>query len=543
MRRNRRNSKRAIKGRGAYYPGGRVLKGRGGFFDDLAGIARGIAGPVVGAVSKAIDGVIPGAGSVTQGIAKLVGMGAYTPVRSNAILAQPVPKVGSATDKGIRYQHQEFLGDVTSSADWELTQFRVNPGLPESFPWLSTIASSFQKYRINGLVFYLRSTSSVAIASTDNLALGTVLGAFQYNVYDAPPTSKVDMLALSGSLSGKPSEDHIYAMECAPSKNPFDVKLVRHTGVVDDVAKYDHAIFNLATYGFPGEYALGELWVSYDITLMAPKIEDALPYITIGTTGGGGLATDVTDYPVASPAAAHSMQLLPASGSIDPTATHTIQNTLGWDVVNAADGHPCMRVPAGTTGYFQFVGNIYKTGGTMAFVLNTLSEHMEVLEGSGAITSVLELPGNTLLDSAATQTVTWRTFHVAALPDKPLLFRWLFETDGGARNGTYACEATITRLSDTIVKPSGGTRGVVLTASKVRRLPARPVLATLPGSASYQFAPRAAQYWTAAASSDGVLRAEEPQREVTVVRSAPIAVPARALTAAGVNGRFPPLSS
>jgi len=490
--------KKVLKGRGAYYPGGRVLKGQGGFFDDLAGIARGIAGPVVGAVSKALDTAIPGAGGVTQGIAKLVGMGAYTPVRSNAILAQPVPKVGSATDKGIRYQHQEFLGDVTSSADWELTQFRVNPGLPESFPWLATIASSFQKYRINGLVFYLRSTSSVAIASTDNLALGTVLGAYQYNLYDAPPSSKVDMLALSGSLSGKPSEDHIYAMECAPSKNPFDVKLVRHTGVVDDVAKYDHAIFNLATYGFPGEYALGELWVSYDITLMAPKIEDALPYITVGNGGSASLCDD-HDFVIST---THYIQVMPASHTLESSAT--VQNTLGWDVVNAGDGHPCIRIPAGTTGYFQLTVAAYRGSGTAQFGSSAIN--YTVLEESGALTEEKTLPANGTY--TATNLASACFLHVAALPDRPLLCRLLLTTDTGTRVSPTVTFSVL-RASDTIVKPTSAGRGVVMTGAKVRRLPARPLLAPRPLPA------------------EDYLRVLEPERQVTVARSPPVLIPTR----------------
>lgn len=450
---------RKISGRGAYYPGGRVLKGRGGFFDDLGNIARGIAGPVVGAVSSALNKAIPGAGSITQGIANLVGMGAYTPVRSNAILAQPVPKVGSAQDKGITYQHQEFLGDVTSSADWELTQFRVNPGLPESFPWLSTLASSFQKYRITGLVFYLRSTSSVAIASTDNLALGTVLGAYQYNLYDAPPASKIDMLALSGSLSGKPSEDHIYPMECAPSKNAFDVHLVRHTGVIDDVAKYDHAIFNLATYGFPGEYALGELWVSYNITLMAPKIEDALPYLTVGQSGAP--AVDFSELTLDGTAYA---QIITKSGSLD--TSQYVQNTLGWDVVNASDGLPCIRVPAGTSGYFQM--SILAGHSGSALFANT-GVLPKVIDDSGTATTVAELPASFRM-SAGDKTFTQFGFwHLAALPDRPLLLRAAIAIASGTTLAAYEGYFCFTRCSDAIVKPPSTGRGTVSTYHKVKR--------------------------------------------------------------------------
>lgn len=262
---NNKKNRKGVRGRGAYYPGGRVLGGQGGFFDDVSSFLS----PLV-KIGKGI-------GTVAGVASKLLGQGAYNP-KKNTILASPVPDVHSSQDSGIRYRHKEYLGDITGSVNWEIVRFPVNPGLPGTFPWLSGVAGAFQKYRIDGLVFFIKSTTSAAIASSTNLSMGTIMGAFQYNAYDTAPTSKTDFLTLSGSVTGRPSDDHIYPLECDRSKNLFGNLLIRTAGVGDDLQKYDHATFNLATVGFQAEYPLGELWVSYDVVLQAPKTETSLPW-------------------------------------------------------------------------------------------------------------------------------------------------------------------------------------------------------------------------------------------------------------------------
>lgn len=460
MPRKNRVGKKKLKGKGAYYPGGRVLRGKGGFFDDIGSIAKSVVGPLISAVGSAADSVIPGASGVANGIRKLVGMGAYKAVTRNAILAQPVPKVNSAQDQGIRYCHEEYLGDVTSSQLWEITQFAVNPGLSDTFPWLSTIASSFQKYRIDGLVFYLRSTSSVAISNTTDLGLGTVLGAFQYNLYDPMPASKVDMLALSGSLSGKPSEDHIYPMECMTSKNVFATRLIRSKGVSDDLAKYDAAKFCLATTGFPGEYALGELWVSYDITLMAPRVEEALPFDVLPGDNtfpnSTELITDTKKFLSVCP--------LTRGGGPQPEMSN-----LGWEHVVYTDNYRAWKVPPGTSGRFLISYNAALTGAGAA---PDGTFHLQVLQGGSVkVTSydIGEFSGLVYTVDVGYESLSAgiHVVDVAAEPDKPLLFRFGPNVNSSTTGGTSTF--LITRVSDHMVPDASTGTGTVATRSKLRR--------------------------------------------------------------------------
>lgn len=217
------------------------------------------------------DGFLPGAGSIVRGIGSLAGFGAYTRKGAEAYLASRVPAMHSTIDTGVRIAHHEYLGEMTSSVAFTLYSYAINPGLPGAFPWLSTIAAAFQKWEDHGIVFYFKSTSAIALNST-NTALGTVIGAVTYNPYQVAPTDKVTMLALAGVQTGKPAEDNLFPVECKMSQSLFGTKLVRTGHVADDLAKYDAGNFHLATIGSQAAAQIGELHVCYDITLKEPKL-------------------------------------------------------------------------------------------------------------------------------------------------------------------------------------------------------------------------------------------------------------------------------
>jgi len=168
------------------------------------------------------------------------------------------------------------------------------------------------------------------------------MGAFQYNSYDTAPTSKTDFLTLSGSVTGRPSDDHLYPLECDRSKNLFGNLLIRTAGVGDDLQKYDHATFNLATVGFQAEYPLGELWVSYDVVLQAPKTETSLPWYSTWDV----ISTDYHD---------------PLGGrylNLASMKSKNVSNTLHL-TREIADNLECFAIPAGGSGLYRFTCSVW----------------------------------------------------------------------------------------------------------------------------------------------------------------------------------------
>jgi len=205
------------------------------------------------------------------GVSKLLGFGAYTSADAERILASRVPEMHATLDRGVRIAHHEYLGDVSSSVAFAATKYPINPGQAATFPWLSTVASAFQEYELNGCIFFFKSTSANALNST-NTALGQVIGGVQYNPYQVSPNSKLEMLALAGAADGKPSESNIYPVECKSDMTLMRSKLVRLGSVADDLAKYDHGNFYLGTNGSQAAAVVGELHIVYDVWLKKPRL-------------------------------------------------------------------------------------------------------------------------------------------------------------------------------------------------------------------------------------------------------------------------------
>jgi hypothetical protein len=170
-------------------------------------------GPTGSLVGAAVDGIIN----------HVTGRGSYQ-VTNNSLTAAGAELSGQAphfSNKGdsIRVRHTEFIADVTSATTTlALNAYYINPGNNLIFPWLSKLSHAFTEYEFQGLLFTFKSTSGDAVSSSNN-ALGTVILATEYNVSNPLATSKVMLENMEFSTSGKPSENMIHPIECAPKEN------------------------------------------------------------------------------------------------------------------------------------------------------------------------------------------------------------------------------------------------------------------------------------------------------------------------------------
>lgn len=301
-----KNKKKGYYNRGQY--GGRggsgrydghlgpiVITGRGGYYTDklrsaasagYRALQRGVPTGTFSRLGTAMGGAAfgaPGAllgGLAGSGIAKLAGFGDYT-VNANSLLTldegMQVPSFGDL-NHAIVISHREYIGDISipaTPANFTLSSYPINPGLSQTFPWLSTIAPSFDQYEILGMIFEFKSTSS-DFGTTTSLAMGTVILATDYDSSDSNYGSKIEMENAQYSTSCKPSISCIHAIECDPNLNFSPVKYVRTGGVPSskDIRLYDQGNFQLATVGLPtgSSGVIGELWVSYQIKFMKPQL-------------------------------------------------------------------------------------------------------------------------------------------------------------------------------------------------------------------------------------------------------------------------------
>jgi hypothetical protein len=231
-------------------------------------------------------------------LAKWFGHGDYT-LRHNSLLG-PNPAKGATFSKdgkrGTRIMEREFIGDIVSgplsgaSTAFTVQNFVLNPTDSSTFPWLSRMASLFDQWEPNGIVFEFVSTSSEYNGTSQ--ALGAVIMATDYDGYDPVYSSKQEMENADYSCSTKPSEGLLHGIECDPRERPTEIL---YTSTVNGapITSTTLGTLQFATQGCStAGVTLGELWVSYDITFFKKQMHEspysAPTFISTGTTVAGG---------------------------------------------------------------------------------------------------------------------------------------------------------------------------------------------------------------------------------------------------------------
>lgn len=274
----------------SYKSGGQVVKNaKGGGWMTAAG--AGIGGLIGSAVAPGVGtGIGASIGAGAGGLLSyLTGVGEYKLHKNVFANGAPPAMVNRDTHGGVTVRNREYICDIISGASgtFNVEVFPIQPGLTSSFPLLSEIAQGFDQYEFQGLAYEFRSMSGDALNST-NTALGTVCMATNYNAAQPAFGSKAAMENYEFGQSVRPSSSCLHLVECEKGQMVLDNQYVR-TGAVpagQDVRFYDHGNFEIATAGMQGSYVnVGELWVTYQVKFLRPKMYSAL-----------GLATKYAHY-------------------------------------------------------------------------------------------------------------------------------------------------------------------------------------------------------------------------------------------------------
>lgn len=258
------------------YPGvGRQIGGSVGSF-----IGNSLVPGVGGVVGNALGSVV---GQGAQSLVKRIsGFGDYNVTKNSLVYNQDaVPEFSVNNERCTMITHREFIQDIRSGPTlsgsgtlFNSQTFRINPSIAETFPWLSSIADNYEQYVVQGMVFEYKTTSATAVSST-NTALGTVILATQYNSLSNDFTNKQQMENYEFSQSGCPSQSILHPIECDPLQTQcggiFNMYVPGSTS--GDIRLYDIGRFTIATVGQQAaNTVLGELWVSYKICALKPRI-------------------------------------------------------------------------------------------------------------------------------------------------------------------------------------------------------------------------------------------------------------------------------
>jgi len=121
-------------------------------------------------------------------------------------------------------------------------------------------------------VYEFKSTSADALNST-NTALGAVIMSTEYDLAKSPFTTKMQMENYEFTSSCKPSCSMLHPIECDPAQTPIPTQYVRNSNsTVYDKRLTDLGLFQIATYGMQAAAVIGELWVTYEIELLKPRV-------------------------------------------------------------------------------------------------------------------------------------------------------------------------------------------------------------------------------------------------------------------------------
>jgi len=183
----------------------------------------------------------------------------------------------------IYLSHKEYVGNVTATSSgagaspFQQKIYELNPGLQETFPFLAQIATNFELYDFQGLLFEYRPTSG---EMATNNSLGKVIMATQYDNDAGPFLNSVQMQNYDYSTSCKPSVSQIHGVETANRQSPVNMMYVRNRGSTRDKTFTDTGKFIIATEGIPfaaaGTQILGELWVTYRVKLSRATLFSSL---------------------------------------------------------------------------------------------------------------------------------------------------------------------------------------------------------------------------------------------------------------------------
>lgn len=185
--------------------------------------------------------------------------------KENKVPASSVP-TWAGQSKALRIHQMERIANVTSNGTtagaFKADSFQLNPANSTTFPWLSSIAALFDKYKFHKLRFFFINNSPTSIA-------GNVTMAVDFDTLDSIPSNGVSMSNLAKFTSFAPwkSEELVIPVN-RPSNNGW---LFTASSIPSgtDAKTYNLGNFLISTEGITTtNYLAGYLCVEYDVELL-----------------------------------------------------------------------------------------------------------------------------------------------------------------------------------------------------------------------------------------------------------------------------------
>lgn len=189
----------------------------------------------------------------------------------------------------VRVQHRELVTNVSGLNDngafSVASSVALNPGLSQSFPWLSNLAQNYESYRFHKLRFcyYTRTGSNTP---------GSVILAPDYDASDPSPGSEQTVSTYEDVQEDAPWKDICCTLRPAAMFSAGPHKFVRQNALAanQDIKLYDCGNFFICRVDSSAAASWGKVWVEYDVELFTPQLPSLEANIPAGKyTGSTGL--------------------------------------------------------------------------------------------------------------------------------------------------------------------------------------------------------------------------------------------------------------
>jgi hypothetical protein len=187
----------------------------------------------------------------------------YAPLAMTTKIAATDP-ICSSFKGGMRIERTEFLGPMFGTVAFSAIMHGVNPGNPQSFRWLSTIAQAFETYELDELEFIYKPTCP---ATTP----GMVCFAVDYDASDPLPSSVEEILQNETQLCVPSWQPGIMKCNLRALNSLGPRRYLRSGNVTGDIKTFDVGNYVNATEGQADASVIGFVYMRYKVKLFTPQ--------------------------------------------------------------------------------------------------------------------------------------------------------------------------------------------------------------------------------------------------------------------------------
>jgi hypothetical protein len=225
--------------------------------------------------------------------------------------------------KSSKIAHRELVATISGTTSFGTVAFALNPGLSATFPWLSSIANSYEQYHFHKLRFHY-------VTRTATTTVGSILLAPEYDAADSAPSTEVDLAMMAGAREDVSWRDQVIDF-VASDMFPMGPRKFTRSGALAsnlDLKTYDAGQLIVGTTDFTGTSAVGKLWVEYEVELFIPQ--------NSGTNSAASVSA-VSAYTIAS-----------NQSVTNNTSTVVAWDSAYFDVLELSNSSGALTLPSGS---------------------------------------------------------------------------------------------------------------------------------------------------------------------------------------------------